>query len=268
MHSLKTSVDPGSFFQSFVAKTFGRNSDNDMSEFLQFVLDEIHDCCKVNWSEVENDDMTSIFSSEESQRRNFIAAAAEREAFASLRHHFANDFSFIRKLFIGQYIVSLKSSHGTESNTFDPFSVLTLPVPDKKGCDLHECFHLWMQSEVLDGWRDERSGCLVKAEMFKGLWNLSAMLVIHLNRFIGTSKNFCQVKFPATLNFSQLTETRCGRDYSLVAVANHIGNTNAGHCYADCKRINDGHWLRYDDGSVNDAHQFHCSNAYILFYCA
>jgi len=65
-------------------------------------------------------------------------------------------------------------------------------------------------------------------------WNFSPVLIIHLNRFslvnnrIEKNTNF--INFPLKIDLKEFVSTNQNTIYELVALSNHYGSIEGGHC--------------------------------------
>lgn len=235
----------------------------DLAEYLQFVLDLIHDTaqCSIRWT----------VSGRAIDRRDQMVVAAYKQ----LELHYGKQYSFITDMMTGQYFVQnqtcdnrMPSEH---SETYDPFTLLTLDLPmGRKTCTLYDCFDLLIAPEVIDGWKGERSPDPRLIERKSYLWRLPNILIVHLKRFANHFvKNGCEVQISPELHLRNycLGEDARQTHFELYAIANHEGTLQYGHYYADCKAPN-GQWMRYNDAQVSpvDQRALRGDAAYVLFY--
>ena len=200
--------------------------------------------------------------------------------------------SFIVDTFAGQLKSTLKFTEcGHESNTFDMFWDLSLPIPankierksyysrssSKRECNIADCLDEFSKEEVLEG--DEMPTCEKCKEKRKcvksfSIQMLPEILVIHIKRFsfdMSGSKITTKVTFPVndTLDLSGYCSGGNGAaQYQLYAVSNHMGGLASGHYIAHCRHPTTGTWLCLDDSSVHPASAADVGgpSAYVLFY--
>lgn len=159
--------------------------------------------------------------------------------------------------------------------------------------DLASCLESFSKEETLskeDSWRCPRCKKSVKATASIGLWSVPDVLVIHLKRFLCTSrwreKLRTDVSFPRRgLDLRAFLPPGApgGTVYDLFAVTNHLGSLGGGHYtahvkYAPCSQEGvenasisfgeDERWLHIDDDLVEAARpEDVCTDAaYVLFY--
>ena len=102
--------------------------------------------------------------------------------------YLSKDNSFITDLFLGQFRSTLKcSTCSNESVTFEPFWVISVPIPSKKESPtIRDCLEDFVKVETLDG--DERPTCerckeRRKCQKWYSVERWPQVLVIHLKRF-------------------------------------------------------------------------------------
>lgn len=233
----------------------------DSHEFLTFLMDWLHnDLNKVrNPSAIDDENPGNDLGK---AWRNF-----ERK-----------NQSLISTLFYGlqkSTVTCLKCNE--KSVTFEPFSNLSLIIPEYDHCTLESCLRLYLKSERISGWRCPKCKDLREAEKRTELCKLPEILVIHLKRFhyieILSRKRTSFVKFPISdLNMLQfaLPNTNNSKNYSynLYAISNHYGTMEGGHYTAFCKSPMFKRWYKFDDHEVVEIEpsEVRTSAAYILFY--
>ena len=107
---------------------------------------------------------------------------------------------------------------------------------------------------------------------------LPSILVLHIKRFNGFSKNSGAVIFSENLNLKKYVVQRDFEDgikeeyskscsYELIAVAEHIGySSSSGHYVSYCKR--NSKWYKCNDNNVIQISEDDCTSksAYVIFY--
>jgi ubiquitin carboxyl-terminal hydrolase 4/11/15 len=145
--------------------------------------------------------------------------------------------------------------------------------------DLHQCLHLWSETEQLDDenlWYCPRCKKHQRAWKQLSLYRAPPILIIHLKRFQYTSwfrdKIDVSVEFPLrglALDFAGTLV-----NYDLYAVSHHMGSLGSGHYTASCYRASCSRWFYFDDAYVSAlpededevAKRIVSPSAYILFY--
>ena len=265
-------ISPTNFMRSVFADDphFRRGVQCDIAEFLQYVLDRMH----------------RALSSEVKMQSEGTPRNREDElmltSYKAIRTHFQREYSIIVDLFAGQFYQRIHACDETlyrrpaQSETFDPFTLLPLDIPPKRGeCTVYDCLDAFVLHEMLPEWRPADAEPPRLAQKRVMLWKLPTVLVVQLKRFAGlygAVKNTRAVRFGLTLNLENYCQgyDRHHSTYSLFAVANHHGaNSGCGHYVADCRDA-DGAWHRYNDEVVtpipDPAHGLNPKAAYLLFY--
>lgn len=242
---------------------FSIGQQHDMVEFLQFALDVIHDTAFCNVK-------VDITGKIEGRMDQMMV-----ESYKQFSKHCEKQYSFISDMMTGQYFTQNKTcdnvSPTEHSETYDPFTILTLPIPvGAKRCSLYDCLDTLIQPEIIDGWKGELSDNTRMIERKTYLWRLPQILIVHLKRFVNRYvKNECDVQPELQLNLSNycLSSDNETANYKLFAVGNHEGNYNFGHYFADCKN-SQNEWHRFNDDNVSsvNAQELNGQKAYVLFY--
>ena len=171
-----------------------------------------------------------------------------------------------------------------QSNSYDPFMDLSLPIPQKSGggsyyssyssgsVTLIDCLEM-EEEKLTDDYRCEK--CKKKGHCTRkiSIQKLPQVLVIHLKRFSYTAysrkKLSTSVTFPMTgLNLSELCEDGGSSTYNLYGISHHSGYMGGGHYVADILN-SDGKWYHCDDSHADASYsdpQGGGSSPYLLFY--
>lgn len=246
-----------------LANVFEKGHQHDMVEFLQFVLNSFHECLstKVQMT-IDGAVLTKYDDLMHKSYKEWIT-------------HYTNEYSFLVDLFSGQFfskIITIDQQAPSEDHDrFDPFMVLSVPVPcGKSRCTLYDCLDLLTASEILEGWKGERFQMTRRIQKTLCLWKIPNLLIIHLKRFLSVlAKNNTMVEIPFLIDVTPytMTFTESKTQYSLYAIANHVGALHGGHYFAFCKDKND-QWFKYDDASVSSLRPEDINGPanYCLFY--
>jgi len=271
----KGSIAPTSFVNNIhkLAKLkkrdlFAKYAQNDMTEFMQFFLESIH-----------NSITRPIHFNIEGNASNSIDLIAT-ECYEMLQTIYKNEYSEILQIFYGIYISQITSIKTKQicSNKPGHFSTIDLPVTfnNKMAITIYDCFDIFTKSEIIDGdnaWFNEKTG--KKEDIIKKLtfWNLPPILIITFNRFSidGFSKINSHINCP--LDLLDLSRYVTGYNanqykYELFGVCNHMGGLNGGHYNSYVRNINND-WALYDDANVTmvkNKNTIITQSAYCLFY--
>lgn len=173
------------------AEHFASFDQQDCIEFLNFILDSLHE--DLNQRVIENAEERSAIMNltpEQEQTREVLpvrlASTIEWERYLKL------NFSIIVDYFQGQYLSQLKCLEcGMTSTTYNAFSILSLPIPEKLNSSskvtLAQCLDLFTDTELLD---DDNKWHCPKCQKFTRLTKkititrLPRVLIIHFKRFL------------------------------------------------------------------------------------
>lgn len=191
---------------------FATGHQQDCIEFLNFILDSLHE--DLNQRVVENAEERSTImelSPEQERAREFmpvrLASTIEWERYLKL------NFSVIVDYFQGQYLSQLRCLEcELTSTTFNAFSTLSLPLPERlsKSVDkitLSQCLDLFTEVELLDDdnkWHCPRCQRFTKLTKKITITRLPKILIIHLKRFKMDSNGYFRklenfVSYPVNL---------------------------------------------------------------------
>ena len=245
-------------------------SQNDMPEFLLFMIECIHNSLarpvkiKISGKKENKTDELAI------------------KCYEMLKNSYSCEYSEIMELFYGIYVSQISAIDGgccDKIHTIKPenYFILDLPISTKPAANLYDCFDLFVKPEILIGenaWYNENTKIYENVKKQIVFWNFPKILIITLNRFSpdGTQKMEGHIDFPLeNLDLSQYIKGYNASHYvyDLYAVCNHIGNIFMGHYTAIVKPNASNEWLHFNDQSVekiSDPASIVTPMAYCLFY--
>ncbi|CCH45135.1 Ubiquitin carboxyl-terminal hydrolase [Wickerhamomyces ciferrii] len=274
--------------------SFKNNDQQDCSEFLNFVLDGLHEDLNEEGNRPRLGDLTT--EEEELRERMPIRLASVIE----WERYLKTNYSAVVALFQGQYLSQLKCLEcGTTSTTYQAFSVLSLPIPQElvqsplEKISLKRCLEEFTKLEVLDG--DDRWNCSKCKQLRKStkkitITRLPSNLVIHLKRFktgVNLQKITTFIEYPFEMDLTDywpkvvskeeskklLTFPLRGQTppfkYNLYGVSNHSGTLVGGHYTSYVWKGTNKKWCYFDDTRIVQNFtktNVINSNAYVLFY--
>jgi ubiquitin carboxyl-terminal hydrolase 8 len=231
---------------------FGNWTQNDLSDFLQFILECIHNS-KKRAVVVNIKQQSSTSSLEKSSESNEDDLALE--CYSMLKNNYEKgDYSEILSIFGGMHVSRLYKQDNTVSNTPESFCVLHLPIPlsAKEGntsINLTDCIELFMSDEILSDWKNETTGQLESIRKNMAFWSFPNILIFTLKRHSpdGLTKNNVLVDYPIELDLSSYVVGYKANTYKyrLYGVGNHMGDISHGH-YNAFIHTNDK-WYCIDD---------------------
>jgi ubiquitin C-terminal hydrolase len=266
-------ISPGKFIKTIqqVAKVKGAElftgySQNDLPEFLLFIIDCFHNSIsrEVNMS-VSGDVLNET---------DKLAV----ECYEMVRNMFSKDYSEIWNLFYGVHVSQLidLDTKKVLRNTPEPYFMINLSIPqNNKNPSLEDCFKHFVEGEVLEGenaWYNDKTGKKQNVQKKITYWSMPTILVVDFKRFNEKNqKNQILITFP--LENLDLSSYVVGYKkntyvYDLYGICNHSGNALGGHYFAYVKNTN-GTWFEYNDTNVSeitDLNRLITPKAYCLFY--
>ncbi|KAH7056914.1 ubiquitin carboxyl-terminal hydrolase 2 [Macrophomina phaseolina] len=269
-----------------INQEWGLDRQQDAKEFLDFLLDVLHEDMNVNWSHPPAQALTD---QEEARRESLPKAYVARIEWMrwSMRER-----SIVSELFGGQHMSRLRCTtcHFT-STTFETFYSISIEIPRSGRADIRDCLRSYCSEERLSGdevWRCPR--CKKEREATKQITITRAphYLVFHFKRFSAShterARKVCTpIEFPLN-NFDispfmlppitpeeettllkqrpsdgpeQLKQIKTDERmtppymYNAYAVMRHLGQTlTSGHYIAMLKDAARGCWWQFNDTSV------------------
>ncbi|KAL5117314.1 ubiquitin-specific protease doa4 [Pleosporales sp. CAS-2024a] len=259
----------------------------DAKEFLEFVLDYMHEDMNVTWNKAP---LKALTEAQELQREQFPRQYAAKIEWGRYQHR---DMSLIGGMFAGQHASQLTCQTCRHtSTTYEAFWSLSLEIPAVESCNLRDCLTSYCSAERLAGdelWRCP--ACKKDREAVKKITITRApdTLVIHFKRFSASRTESARkirtpVHFPLqSLDMAPFIEPPMtaaeesfivanSRDgpaqlagikadptmngpfmYNAYAVIWHIGATlGSGHYVAFVKDKAKGTWRSFNDDKISD----------------
>ena len=243
---------------------FAGSEQNDISEFLYFLIDCFHNALA---REVDMKITGSI--------GNETDKIAEK-CYKMIIDQYTKDWSEFLDLFYG---ISVSKIINTKENiisaTPEPFSVLSLPIPQHKGNEvsLYECLDEYCIMEEMkdeNAWYNEDTGFYENVKKNIQFWSLPDILIIDIKRWKQNgNKNHILVNAPIeNADFSKyiIGYNKNKYIYDLYGICNHSGGSLGGHYTATIKNANDK-WYEINDTIVKENNDKLCSaKSYCFFY--
>lgn len=241
---------------------FTRFDQCDMSEFLLFLLDLLHES-----------GVYEVIMNIKGRPLNTVDVTA-LECYKTYIKLFENNYSDCIRIFNFMEVTVTKNNNEILSTKYEPNMILTLPVYNGTTLfsTLKQCLLEYCKPEYMKGdnkWYNEKLGLyeeVIRQTMF---WNLPPVIIIHLKRFNNFNQKFVHhIDIPVT--DLDLSEFICGYKrlsyvYNLHAVILHAGGVRGGHYV--CNIYRNGKWWRCNDSSVTKLEDpIITKDAYCLFY--
>ena len=255
---------------------FTGNAQNDIQEFLLFVIDCFHNSMS---REVEMK-IAGMVKDETDVMANIC--------YKMIHDVYKKEYSEMITLFYGVHVSEITggNSHGDiKSIKPEPFSVISLPLPiitkptsdsDKDKTTIYDCFDIYCRKEILEGenaWMNDKTK--KKETVYRRIifWSLPRILIIDLKRWNSygrLEKNQKFIDIPLRADFSKYVKGYNSESYvyELYGVCNHSGNSGGGHYTANIKNAN-GKWYNFNDTHVNeivDEETIISDKSYCVFY--
>ncbi|CAF3398294.1 unnamed protein product, partial [Rotaria socialis] len=230
----------------------------DSHEFLNALLDALHENLKIESADSADTEETSIMS------KIFYGTLRSTVICIECRKPFHTDDSFS---FLALPLSNIKYS---SNNSID----------SRKSLTVYDSFHRMFAAEMLSEngqWYCNECGRLTDAEKKLDLWILPKILILQLKRFTydlsNNNKINTFVDYPLE-NFD-LSDYVINPDYdrttryNLVAVSVHSGSLSGGHYTAFAQNFDTKRWYHFNDENVRDVsskNEIITADAYILVY--
>jgi hypothetical protein len=264
-------VSPGKFIKTIqkIAKIKGMDiftgySQNDVSEFLLFLIDCFH-------TALSREIKITISGSPENETDKLAI-----KCFKMIKNMYSKEYSEIWNLFYAVHVSEItRLDNGKVLRlTPEPYFMIDLPIPpNNKAPTLIDCFNHYVMGEVIENFKDDETNETVNIRKRIQFWSFPNILAIDLKRFNGHgfNKNQIYVTFPLDdldLSLYVIGYKKENYKYELFGVCNHSGSTMGGHYTAYVKNAN-GKWYHFNDTSVSEisaTEKIVSSKAYVLFY--
>jgi ubiquitin C-terminal hydrolase len=221
---------------------FTTNNQNDLSEFLIFILNAFHT------------DMSHKIQINIPPNLNEI----DQKCFELIHSTYSNDYSFIIEYFYGLSLTIIDTPTKILSIKPESFFILDLPIPNIPIIKLEDCLNLYIQNDIIE-WKNDSTNEYISASKKNRFRKMPKLLFIVFKRFDNDgNKNNKMIHVPFTFNMYNI-------QYTLLSVCNHYGNTHYGH-YTTI--VHSDNWYEINDESVNIIHEnkIITPNAYCLLF--
>ena len=271
MWSENCTIAPYGFVKSVqeIAKTKGYEmftgfAQNDVFEFLLFIIDCLHETLK---REVEMKINGTV-----KNNKDILA----KKCYKMMQNMYKQEYSEILNIFYGISVTQIKDyiTNDILSIAPEPFSILSLSIPKNIDCTIEDCLDEYTNSEDLiddNQWYNDKIE--EKQDAIKNIvfWSLPNVLIIELKRYNNSQQKIhTLVTTPLTnLDLSKYVSgyNSDGYTYDLFGTGNHSGNVYGGHYTANIKNAN-GKWYSFNDTLINEISENRVITAhtYCLFY--
>lgn len=241
---------------------FAGYEQNDISEFLIFLVDIFHNALKR--------EVTMSIEGNVCNDKDELAI----KCYEKIKSMYSKEYSEVWNIFYGIHVSQIKSESTNQviSTTPEPFFIVNLSIPpNNKLPSLLECFNLYVEGETIENYHNEKTGANETINKQVLYWSFPNILVIDFKRFHTINKkNQILIDFP--IHDLDLSSYVIGYNkhkyvYDLYGVCNHSGSIHGGHYTAFIKNAN-GKWYHFNDTTVSEIQETSIitPKAYCLFY--
>jgi len=234
---------------------FSGYEQNDMMEFMNFLLDCIH-------NSISRPISVNITGTPKHDKDNLAIVC-----YKYIKEVYEKEYSEIMEIFYGVYVSEIKSIKGkTYSCKPEYYSTLDLPINETTQT-IYDCFDLFTQSEEISDYRNDKTNKIETVYKNMSFWNFPKILILCLKRYTNNGKKKHKViECPDTIDLSgYLKGYNVNNKYDLYAVCNHIGGVMGGHYTCYIKRNNV--WFHINDDKIGILKEnVISSKSYCLFY--
>ena len=279
-------VSPGGFMASMkqIARLknqelFTGNSQNDVQEFLVFMMDSFH----MALSREVNMTITGSVNND----KDIVG----RKCYEMMKNMYSKNYSEMLNLFYGiqmSMITDIGATGAVLSISPEPFSIISLSIPlveipgtgKTRIPTLLDCFSHYCAGEIMEGtnaWFNETTGQYQNVEKCTRYWSLPNIMIIDLKRVQYTERGPVKIGIPVEIPLRDFDLSsfvngykRESYIYELYAVCNHHGNFSKNGHYTATICAADNKWYMFNDENVKPvemkADAITSNLPYCLFY--
>lgn len=274
MWSKNCVIAPNGFVKAINNVSMIKNNDlfighnqNDISEFLLFILDCFHN----SLSREVNMEINGIIENEVDQ----LAV----KCYDMMKKMYKNEYSEILEMFYGISITEIRSINDTFIKcTPEPYCIISLSIPINENRNarytLMDCMDEYCKNELLEGdnaYMNDTTGEKEDVNKKTIFWSLPKHMIIDIKRYDITGKKLHNhIDIP--IHNVDFTKYVVGYEknsyiYDLYGVCNHSGGTLGGHYTCTIKNAN-GKWYEFNDTSISeiDERNIITNRSYCLIY--
>lgn len=243
---------------------FSGNDQNDAQEFLLFIIDCFHNSIrrevdmKISGDAVNNTDRLAV------------------SCYDMMQKMYSKDYSEMLQLFYGIQVSVVFSFDETKQNSLnpEPFSVLSLSIPDVRSPTIFDCFDMYCKKENLTSdnqWFNEETNKYEDAKRGYIFWSLPDIFIIDIKRWDNSGKKIRKLVTSklSNIDFSKYVHgyNKENYVYDLYGVCNHSELGTGGHYTANIKNANNK-WYVFNDTNVTEIseNEIISSKSYCFFY--
>jgi ubiquitin carboxyl-terminal hydrolase 8 len=262
-------ISPGGFVKAVqsVAKhkkidIFSGYAQNDLPEFLLFILDTFHNGMRR--------EVNMVINGQSISKTDKMAV----KCYEMMKTMYSKEYSEMLDIFYGIHVSKIEKGGELMSIKPEPYFIIDIPIQMKTGLTIYNCFEKYCSGEKLEGgngWFNEKTNKKEDVVQTIVFWSLPEILVLDLKRFTPDGR---KIQIPLNIETDELDLSKFvegyGKEqykYELYGVCNHSGGTLGGH-YTATIRVTNNEWYLFNDTNVSKI-EFDGKNntsGYCLFY--
>jgi ubiquitin carboxyl-terminal hydrolase 8 len=262
-------ISPGGFVKAVqsVAKhkkidIFSGYAQNDLPEFLLFILDTFHNGMRR--------EVNMVINGQSISKTDKMAV----KCYEMMKTMYSKEYSEMLDIFYGIHVSKIEKGGELMSIKPEPYFIIDIPIQMKTGLTIYNCFEKYCSGEKLEGengWFNEKTNKKEDVVQTIVFWSLPEILVLDLKRFTPDGR---KIQIPLNIETDELDLSKFvegyGKEqykYELYGVCNHSGGTLGGH-YTATVRVTNNEWYLFNDTNVSKI-EFDGKNntsGYCLFY--
>lgn len=244
---------------------FTQNSQNDVQEFLVFMLDSFH----MALSREVNMTITGSVNND----KDIIG----QKCYEMMRQMYTKNYSEMLNLFYGIQMSMITELSDTDTRapavlsiSPEPFSIISLSIPlveipgtgKTRIPTLMDCFSHYCAGEVMEGdnaWFNDKTGKYQNVKRGIMYWSLPNIMIIDLKRVQYTERGPAKITIPVEIPLRDLNLSsfvigykRESYIYDLYAVCNHHGNASRSGHYTATISTASNTWYTFNDETVKE----------------
>lgn len=241
-------------------------SQNDVSEFLLFLIDCFH-------NSLSREIKINISGNSENETDELAI-----RCFNMVKNMYTKEYSEIWNMFYAIHVseITIIETGKKINQTPEPYFIVDLPIPENnKSPTLIDCLNLYIEGEELkdeNAWFNDETKEKINIKKKILFWSFPNILAIDFKRFNSRNqKNQILIDFPLdNLDLSNyvIGYKKNSYIYELFGVCNHSGSAYGGHYTSYVKNAN-GKWYHFNDTIVTEVSLVEAivsAKAYVLFY--
>lgn len=239
-------------------------SQNDIQEYLLFVIDCFHNSIR---REVDMEIKGNV-------KNNTDKLAIT--CYKMMQNMYKKDYSEILNIFYGIQVSQITSldEESVLSSRPEPFSVLSLSIPDVKTPTLMDCIKLYCEKETLKGenaWFNDETQKHQDVTRGFVFWSLPNILIVDIKRWNSRGRKIHKLISTELENvdFSDFVKgyNKESYIYDLYGTCNHSGCEDGGHYTANIKTA-DNKWYEFNDTHIKEIQesQVITTKSYCFFF--